>query len=248
MRGLESLKKSFNNISKQPFLFVWGSLLFLFMLILFTFAAIGLFLSYFLFLSIFGQEMNLESISTLSVIGVIVVIWLFFINAINAALAMTYKAGPNRKKMTLTKFYSYALDRAPTVFGIMLLREFFWLVLVGPFLALFVYFLADYEFMDMLMLLYGIFTTFALHMLFTPSFILAGGFGTNMFGSLKMGFDFLRKKHVFFIGVYILFAIVWLLNFLPFIQIASIFFLFPLVYSAMIIMIKNTIKVNEDEE
>ena len=90
--------------------------------------------------------------------------------------------------------------------------------------------------------------TFVLHMLFTPSFLLAGGFGTSMFGSLKLSFDFFKQKHVFFVGLYILFAFVWLFNFIPIIQIATIFFLYPLVYTAMIIMIKNTIKVNEDEE
>ena len=143
---MESLKKAFNMISKQPFLFVWGSLLFLFMFILFTFAAIGLFLSYFLFLSLFGQEMNLESLPTLAVIGIIVILLLFFTNAINAALAMAYKAALNKRKITLTKFYSYALDRAPTVFGIMLLRDFFWLVLVGLFIGIYFQFLSFIQF------------------------------------------------------------------------------------------------------
>jgi hypothetical protein len=248
VRGLESLKKAFNIVSKQPFLFVWGSLLFLFMFILFIFAAIGLFLSYFLFLSVFGQEMNLESPATLGVMGITVLLLLFFTNAINAALAMTYKAGLTKRKITLTKFYSYALDRAPTVFGIMLLRDLFWLLLVGLFIGIYFQFLADYEYLDILIIIYSLFMTFILHMLFTPSFLLAGAFGTSMFGSLRLAFEFLRQKHVFFIGLYILFAFVWLFNFIPIIQIATIFFLYPLVYTAMIIMIKNTIKVNEDED
>lgn len=245
---MESLKKAFNICSKQPFLFVWGSLLYVFMLILFMFAAVGLFLLYFMFLSIFGQELNLESVPTLAVIGMIGILFLFFLNGIGAALAMSYHEATKNKKMSLTKFYSYAIDRAPTMFGIMLIRELIWLFLVGPFIALYIYFLEPYEYMDVLLILYGLFMTFVIHLLFTPTFVLAGGFGTGIFSSMKQSLDFFRLKHVYFVGAYMLFAIVWLMNFLPFLQIASIFFLYPIAYTTMIIMIKKAIRVSTEEE
>ncbi len=245
---MESLKKSFNICSKQPFLFVWSSLLFVFMLLLFSFAAVGLFLIYFLFLSAFGQEISLESVPTLAVFGVIGLLLVFFGNGINAALAMAYNEATKKKKVSLTKFYSYAIDRAPTMFGIMLIRELLWLLLVGPFIALYFYALEPYEYMDWLMIAYGLFMTFVIHLLFTPSFVLAGAFGTGIFSSLKQSLDFFRRKHIYFVGLYILFAGMWLMNFLPFLQIASIFFLYPLAYTAMILMMKNAIKISTQED
>lgn len=245
---MESLKKSFNVCSKQPFLFVWSSLLFVFMLLLFTFAALGLFLIYFLFLSAFGAEISLESIPSIAVFGVIGLLLVFFGNGINAAVAMAYHEASKKKKISLTHFYSYAIDRAPTMFGIMLVRELLWLLLVGPFIALYFYALEPYEYMDMLMIAYGLGMTFVIHLLFTPSFVLAGAFGTGIFSSMKQSLDFFRKKHVYFVALYILFAGMWLMNFLPFLQIASIFFLYPLAYTAMIIMIKSAIRVSTEED
>lgn len=245
---IDSLKKSFNVCSKQPFLFVWSSLLFIVLFLLFILAAVGIFLMYFLFLSVFGQELNFESLATLAVLGMIVLLLSFFANGINASLAMAYHEATKKRKVSLTKFYSYALDRAPTMFGLSLVRELIWLLLVGPFIALYIYFLEGYEYMDILLWMYGLFMTFVIHMFFTPSFLLAGAFGTSMFGSLKQGLEFLRVRHVFFIGLYMLFALIWIFNFIPFIQIATWFFIYPLAYTAMILMIKNTIKVSIDEE
>jgi len=247
VRGLiESLKRSFNVVSKQPFLFVWSSLLYVFMFLLFSLAAIGLFLLYFLFLSIFGQELNFESIATMGVLAIIGILVVFFINGLNMALAMAYNSGIKREKISLTRFYSYAVDRAPTSLGILLIRELLWLLLVGPFIALYIVYLEPYQYMDALLAIYGLFMTFIIHMLFTPSFILAGSFGTSIYSSIRLGFEFLRKRHVFFIGQYILFAFVWLMNFIPFLQIATIFFAYPLSYTSMIFMVKNSVKIPTD--
>ncbi len=218
------------------------------MFVLFVFAAAGLFLLYFLFLSVFGQDLNLESIPTMAVVAITVLLLVFFTNSINAALAMTYHAATKREKISLTKFYSYALDRAQTVFGLLLVRELIWLLLIGPFVAIYVYLFEGYQYVDVLLILYGIFMTFIIHMLFTPSFLLAGAFGSSLFDSLKHGADFLRRRHVFFVGLYIVFAIVWLLNFLPFLQIATIFFIYPLIYTAMILMVKRSVKVSASIE
>jgi hypothetical protein len=245
---MESLTKSFNICSKQPFLFVWSSLLFVFMMLLFSFAAVGLFLIYFLFLSAFGQEISMESIPTIAVLGVIGILLIFFGNGINAAVAMAYHEATKKKKISLTKFYSYAVDRAPTMFGIMLIRELIWLLLVGPFIALYFYALEPYEYMDMLLVLYALGVTFVIHMLFTPAFVMAGAFGSGIFSSMKQSLEFFRKKHVYFVAMYMFFALMWVMNFLPFLQIATIFFLYPMAYTAMIIMIKGAVKISTEED
>jgi hypothetical protein len=243
---IDSLKKSFNAYSKRPFLFVWGALLYILMLITFILAALGVFLGYFLFLSVFGQELSFEALSTLAVIGVIVLLFLFFLNGINASIAKAFRQGMTKKKMSLAQFYSYAVDQAPSMFIIMLVRDFIWLLLVGPALFLYVEFLEGYEYMDMLIGTYGFFMTFAIHMVFTPSFVITGAFGGDVFNSLKYGIQLWREKHIFFIGLYIVFAFAWILNFVPFLQIASLFFLYPVVYAAMAVMIDTTIKMEGD--
>jgi hypothetical protein len=249
VRGLlESLKKAFNTYSKSPFIFVWGSLLYLFLFLVFSFAALGIFLIYFLFLAVVGQELNLESIPTVAIFSIIGILFMFFVNGINAALAMAYREAWSKNKVSLTKFFAYAMDRAPTMFGILLIRDVVWLLFVGPFIALYIYALQEYQYLDIAMALYGLFMTFLIHMVFTPSFVLAGAFGVSLYASLKQAFYFMRKKHVYFIGTYLLFAIVWILNYIPFIQLAALFFLYPVIYLSIITMIRNNIKVQEDED
>jgi hypothetical protein len=70
-------------------------------------------------------------------------------------------------------------------------------------------------------------------------FISAGTLDTPLFQSMKNGFVFLRRKHFFFILLYGIFAVAWLLNFIPLLQLATIFAVYPILYSAMIIMFLN---------
>ena len=240
------MSKAFRLYSKTPFLFVWGSLVYIFLLIVCLFAAVGLFLIYFMALSAFDQVLNFESIPTLAVIGIIVLLFLFFANGLNAALAMTYRKALSKGKISVARFFSYAMDKAPQMFGIMIVREFIWLLLVGPFLAIYIYYLQEYEFMDFLFGAYALFMTFIIHLVFTPAFVLAGGFGIDIFNSMKLDLDFLKQRHIFFIGLYIVFAIVWLLNFIPFVHIATLFFAYPVVYAAIVVMLDNTIRIKEE--
>lgn len=240
---MESLKKSFNSFSKQPFHFVWGSLLYLVMIVLVSFAGIGIFLLYFLFLSIFEVELEFTSIPTIGVLTVIAIFVMILLNGINAALAMTYREATEGNRMNLTRFYSYALDKASQSLEVVIIRDVIWLLMVGPFIAIYVFVLYEYEFVDYLLIAYSLFITFILHMLFTPALVLCGAFDTGVFNSLKKSFEFLKRKHVFFFGIFILFAFVWIFNFLPFIQIATIFFLYPVLYNAMIIMIRDSVSL-----
>jgi len=242
---IESIKKAFGAYSKTPFPFVWASLLCVFLLIVCVLAAVGLFLIYFMLLSAFEQELVLDAIPTMVVAGVIVLLFLFFANGLNAALIMAYRKALAKEKISVARFFSYAVDRAPEMSGIMVVREFILLLLIGPFLAIYIYFLQEYEFMDILFGTYALFMIFAAHVVFKPAFVLAGGYGTDIFNSLKLTIDFLRRKHIFFIGLYILFALVWLLNFVPFVQIATLFFAYPVVYAAMIVIIENSVKIRE---
>ncbi len=245
---IDSLKKTFAAYTKGPFLFVWSSIMYIFMLFVFLFACLGLLLAYFLTLSVFNTPLDLGSPVTLAVFAVIVLIFMFFANGLNAALARAYHAAFWREKTSLTRFYSYALDKAPEMFGIMLLRDLLWLVLAGPAIAVYIFFLKSVAFMNILLALYLLGVTFIIHMLFTPAFLSAGAFGTDLFSSLRHGFDFLRKKHIYFLLMYAIFAFIWLMNFVPFIQLATVFVLYPIVYAAMVVMMENSIRIERVED
>ncbi len=245
---IESLRKSFNEYSKGPFPFVWASLMYLFVFIATVLACAGLIVTYFISMSIFNQPVDPQSIPTLAVASVVVVLLLLLLNGLNAALAGAYHSAFWKEKMTLTAFYAYATDKAPTTFAIQLLRELIWVLLAGPAIAIYVYALNGVPYMDLLVAGYVLSVTFVIHLIFTPAFIAAGAFGTDLYNSLKHAFEFLRRKHINFVGQYMLFSVAWLVNFVPFLQFVTIFFAYPVVYTAMINMMEESVKIAKEED
>jgi hypothetical protein len=130
------------------------------------------------------------------------------------------------------------------MFGIMVVRDLLWLLLAGPVLAIYFYFLSAVQYMDILAGLYVLTVTFVIHMLFTPAFISAGALGMSTFASMKHAFEFVRRRHIFFVVIYALFAVVWALNVIPFVQFVTLFFAYPLLYASMIIMLEDSMKEN----
>jgi hypothetical protein len=115
------------------------------------------------------------------------------------------------------------------------------------------FFLNGVEFMDVLTGMYVLSVTFVIHLIFTPAFLSAGALDTGLFSSMKHAFEFMRRRHIFFITLYSLFAVVWFLNFVPFVQFITIFFAYPVLYAAMIVMFEDSLKTEkliekEDDE
>ncbi len=244
---ISSLSKAFGEYSRKPFAFAWCAVLYVFMLVLFVLGSLGLFLAYFLVASVFNKAVSFSSLPTILVSVFILLVFLFFANGLNGALASAYRRALNREKTSLVTFYSQTIARAPAMFAIMLVRDLVWLLLVGPFIAIYIYLLQGVAYMDALLAAYAIFMTFIIHMLFTPAFLSAGAFGTGMVLSLKNSGRLMRKRHIFFIALYALFSLVWLLSFIPFVQLATLFFAYPVVYGAMIAMLEGGMRMEEME-
>ena len=232
-----SLKKAFDRFSEHPFLFMWSSLLYIGFQLLYILSAVGVFLIYFLFASVMGFNTGVDEIQTLAAAAFVVILFLFFSSGLNAGLANAYFNSLENKKTALADFFRYSLSRAPVMFAIMLLREVIFLMVVGPIIALYIYVLAEYEYMDILAGIVVLTLTFLIHLVFTPAFIYAGAFGMEVFGAMRSGLRLLRFRHVYFLGLYLIFAPLWLLSFIPIIQLVTLFGLYPIGYSSMIAML-----------
>jgi hypothetical protein len=184
----------------------------------------------------------------MAVVGVIGLMFVFFSGGLNAALAKALRSAFWREKTSLTGFFSYALDKAPEMFAIMLVRELVWLLACGWAVALYVFVLKDYEFMEFLVGAYVLFMTFIVHMLATPAFIAAGAFGAPFMASFRQGIEFLRKRHIYFIAMYAIFAFTWVLGWVPLANLVSLFFAYPVAYAAMIAMMESSVKVARDDD
>lgn len=236
---IAQLQKSLMAFSKQPFPFVWSSIVYLIFQLLFLFAAIGVFLIYFLLASMLNISTSVGALPTMAALGVAAIIFLFFSCGLNAALAKSYASALEGRKTTMADFMRYALVKSPLTFVIMLVRDLVTLIVASPGIALF-YFVKNVAYMDILGGSFILFAVFVVHFLFTPAFISAGAFGTSLPQSLRNCVNFLRRRHAYALGLFIVFAFVWLLNFVPVIQLVTLFALYPIVYSAFIVMFNES--------
>jgi hypothetical protein len=125
------------------------------------------------------------------------------------------------------------------VFSIGALRDFFMLLLIVPLAAVYVLYLQDYQYMDIIFCLVVITIAVLFHLLAKPG-IIATGLGDSPFDAFKRTFQVFKTRHIYFIGTFFVYGIVWVLNFIPLLQFISLFVLYPIVYAALVEMVANT--------
>jgi len=236
---IKSLSNSFEAYKKHPFIFIWGSLVYILMLVVFFMAAVGFFLIYFMVSSLVGVPVDIYEIPTMVVLGLVGLAFLYFLSGLSAGLSMTYQKALTQAKTSLADFYAYSLSKAPVMFEILIIRDVLTLLVIGPAIAIYIYFLAEFEFTDVIIGAYSLFWIFVIHCIFTPALMAGGAFRKGLFASMRRAFVLLRKKHINYLGLFILFAFAWVLNFIPFLQLVSLFFIYPVVYAAIISMMEK---------
>ncbi len=244
---IESLKRAMSAYTKNPFPFAWASLIYVFLFFIFLFAVIGIYLAFFILMSVLGQEVNPVSRPSLAVAAFASFIFLFVLCGLNAALVIAYRNGGLKEKTSLTSFFSSAIEKAPGGFAIALVRDLIWLIFAAPAIAIFVISFSNMDYMDIALALYLLTETFFIHMLFTPA-IIYSALGTDFVGAFRRTFNILRRKHVNFIGLYIVFCLAFVLNLIPLIGLFFIFCVYPISYTALIAMMEGIIRREEDEE
>ena len=236
-----SLKKATAEFSKKPFNFIWPAIVYLALQTLVILAVLGLFIIYFLIASVLNINTGIDEIQTLVAVGAAVVVFLFLSGGLNAGLAKGFSNAMDGNKLSLADFYRHAMERSATMFGIMLVRDLIYVLAVGWAIGAFIFFELDqYEYVNYIVGAYVFFATFIVHLLFTPALVSAGAMSTGLFRSMKDGFQLLREKHIMVLGLFILFSFVWIFNFIPLIQLITFFALYPILYSALIVMLKDS--------
>lgn len=231
-------RMAFAQFSSRPFPFIWASVIYVVLQLMFLFGCLGIFLIYFFLASVLGLNTSISSIPSIIALSVSGLIFLIFTNGLNAGLMKAYYAALENRKTTVADFLHYSTSKSLMMFSIMLLRDIVYALLAALPVVLYIYVLSEIAYMNYLLYIYLAGLLFVVHFLFTPAFISAGTYGTSFFQSLRNGFYFIRRNHINALGLYILFAFIWILNFVPLLQLLSIFAVYPIVYSALILMFR----------
>ncbi len=236
---IAELRKSFSAYASKPFLFMWGSILYVFFLLVFLLSAVGLAVLGLIISFLLEYPVSFESPIVIATLVLIFLYFLYFTGGVNAGLVRTYNDAVNGKKTSLLDFYQYSVSHAPMMFGIALMRDLFIVLLIAPMGALYYFYLMDYELTDILLGLYSAGVIFLLHFITTPA-VISCGMGELPFDAFRRVYFVIRNKHIFFLLMFLLFSIVWPLNLVPIIQFITLFFAYPIVLSATTLMITES--------
>ena len=236
---INELRRAFSAYSDKPFLFMWGSVLYVFFILVFFLSSIGLAMFALIISFLFEYPLSFESPVLIATAVLLFLYFLYFTGGVNAALVKTYRDASTGKKTSLLDFYQYAISHAPMMFGITLVRDLFAFLLIAPFAALYYFYLIDYELTDILLGLYTAGILYVLHFLATPA-VISCGLGELPFDAFRRTYFIVKNRHIFFFGLFFLFSITWPLNLVPVMQFLTLFFVYPIVLTAIITMVSES--------
>ncbi|MBI5051482.1 hypothetical protein HZC08_01855 [Candidatus Micrarchaeota archaeon] len=236
-----SLNSSVNAFKESPIQFAYATFVAILMNFIVLFALAGIYLIFFFVMSILNLTSVIEAFAVLG--GVLAIVYLYFFSAFKGALLNAYSTASKKSRVSVTEFYNYALSNGFRFFSLKILQILLLLLLIGPLVAFyFLYLKANpIKYADYALLVLGIAELFFVELFFYPAYVSATVFSSGVFKSLKFAFTFFRKKHLYAFLLFVLYCFVWLFNFIPVIQLVTLFVVQPIIVTAMILFVQNTI-------
>lgn len=197
-------------------------------------ALVGIFLVFFFIMS--GLRMT-DNVLPFSIVGAALgLLFIYFASAFKGAMLKAYSVLYAGANFTFMDIYRYALASGWIFFLINLIKFAFLLIINLPSILLYLYVANSKpdQLMTALIVLLSLFGTFFVELLFYPVYLAAVS-GNGLFRSFVNAFNLFRKKHVFAVGLFIVYSFVFVLNLIPVLQVITLLVAYPIVVTAMII-------------
>lgn len=239
---LRSLKEAAVNFVRRPLPYVYFTFLTIILQLLVIGAVVGVFILLFLFISLIGFSLDITVAILLALLTSIIGLW--FCAGVHGALIHAYFDLLMRKKSALgagfVDFVHYLLMNARSFFIIEVMKILISLILIAPLVALY-FFIKEYgvPYLDILFFLV------AAGLVFIVRFVLVGAplsiavNGTSVRDALKSSLRFLQRANVSALFLYIIYAFIWVLNFVPLIHLFTLFIAYPVILTALIALFKK---------
>ena len=236
---LNAIQDAISSYVKRPFPFIFIGLIHLGLQVLITLALIGIFLLIFFTASVF--RITFDSPIMMVAVGLLIIAFLFFTYGLKGAAYYSYNNTLKGLNVTFFDFYDYLFRNSKRFFIVFIIRLFITLLFIMPLVIVYFYFLKNYniKYLEIVIGLISAFLLFMVHFIFYSAFASVAISSTNTRESLAHAFLFLKTKHISTLLLYSLYSIIWVTQFIPLIQIASFFVFFPIVYSAIVISLRE---------
>lgn len=197
-------------------------------------STLGIFFIFFFLATI----LNLQISSILLPFGIVASLFnIYLLSGLNGAVFKSYR---QNERISFVQFYSNFLATVSASFKLSLLRLIICILIIAPAALIYYFALIENQYALYALILYSLIVVYSIFLLLAPSFIFASFGSRRIIPTLKQNFNFLKVKHIRYAALYALYAICFILNFIPLLQLVSIFFLYPLLCTALMEMISAT--------
>ncbi len=211
---MKNLSNAYKIFRSKPKSFIASMLFFLIISIVVTMATIGLAAGYFLILAFANMTELVTSPLTLIVAALLAIFYKFIFGGLYASLLRSYHL--YQRGVSLTEFYTYAFDRAPTIFLINLTKLVVWAIFSAPLGLFYIYYLNQYELSEIIISMAALLVGILVEWFFYPSIIWASVFGGSFKSSLRRIIPTL--KQINYTGYYLLYLVSFVLYLIPLIN------------------------------
>lgn len=220
---------------KRPLFFIYGSFLYVFFQLLITLAALGVIFVGFFIVSTLRQ--SLTSIPMLFFYAIDLVVFFYFSTAFFGSLLRAYWNALSGKSTEFLDFYRYALNNGFEFFWIFVVKLAVEMVFLAPLLILYLLVLktAVFPYKDALIVFAALGAMFLANFLFHGAYLSAAINEVPAQQAIRMGFTFLRRRHIMALILFGIYAVVWLTGLIPLVQLLTLFVTLPLLLAAMLL-------------
>ena len=229
---------------RNPVGFASVSVTYLVFQLLAILVAFGIFIILLFIASIAGIAVAGIPLVVISVISFLV--FSYFTGGFYASLINSYNQVMVGNKVKFLDFYKFAMERASTLFGIIIIKMAVTGIFTAPILALYLFVLKDQQlplvqpYMLQIVELVTLFMVFLAHFIFFAAPIHAATSRTGVFASIGAGFKTIRQKHISAFVLYAFHSLIWLTFLVPLLDILTLLILYPIMLSALITATLNT--------
>lgn len=258
----KSLSMSIDAYIKRPIQFILSTFTFLFFSLLTLFSLIGVLLIFFILMSVLKFADNVLPFAIMG--AILLILFLYLFSGFKGALLKAFSTISDGARFSFMDFYKYAVKNGWNIFVISILNLILVSIIAAPVVYAFVSYFPEHPmpYVDLLLALIFLFAVFVIEFIFYPIYLAAALYGTDLVNSFKYGFQLITRKHIFFLGIFIIYCLglftivlplllayavftlynfVWGFLFVPILVIVPIFVILPIVCNSLVLFFQNYI-------
>ena len=191
---------------------------------------------YFLFLGAAIVHTTIDKTIWILIFATAYFIFAYWDSGLKGSLIATYSSALHNKKSVFMEFFTSGKKYRTRIFIINLIRTVITLILFLPFILLYVYIpaISTISYSGIILGLIGLSIFVFISYLTYPAIILTAIKNIDVRRALRDGLKYIKRNPTESIVNYGLYLIIYAMNYIPLIDVITLFLIFPVIYSGLI--------------